>query len=62
MKKKLNTTFHGIGFAFVLLGCVLCLGAAENTDLGQPLADITRMLVAGLASCIGGGFLVWWNV
>ena len=62
MKKMLNTTFHGIGFAFILLGFIMCLGAAGNADLGQPLADISRLLMAGLASAIGGGFLVWWKV
>lgn len=62
MKKMINTTFHGIGFVFILLGFIMCLGAAGNSDLGQPLVEVSRMLAAGLASCIGGGFLVWWTV
>ena len=62
MKKKFNTAFHGLGFAFILLGFVMCLGAAGNADLGVPLADISRMLAAGLTACLGGGFLVWWTV
>lgn len=62
MKHLINTTMHGIGGFFILVGFILCLGAAGNSDLGIELSEVFRLAMAGMAICICGAFLAWWRV
>ena len=62
MKHILNTTIHGTGYLFFMIGFILCIGAAGNSDLGVELTEVFRLAMAGLAACLGGAFLAWWRV
>lgn len=62
MKQTINTTLHGIGYLFFMIGWIICLAAAGSADLGGEVADIMRMSMAGMVACVGGAFLAWWKV
>lgn len=62
MKHAFNTTVHGLGWLFFAWGFIICMGAAGNSDLGADMAEVVRLTAAGMAACIGGGFLTWWRV
>lgn len=62
MKKEFNAFVNGIGYLFFAWGFIICMGAAGNSDLGADMAEVVRLTAAGMAACIGGGFLTWWRV
>ena len=62
MKQLINTTVHGIGYLFVMIGFVMMVKAAGDADLSGTMADIMRYCMAAVAAFVGGGFLTWWRV
>lgn len=62
MRQLINTTFHGIGYMFICIGFIICIGAAGNSDLGVDLSEVFRLAMAGVAACVGGLFLTRWTV
>ena len=62
MKNLINTTIHGIGYLFVMVGFIMMVKAAGDADLGGAMADVMHYSMAAIAAFIGGGFLTWWKV
>lgn len=62
MKQTINTTIHGIGYLFVMVGFIMMVKAAGDADLSGTMSDIMRYSMAAIAAFIGGGFLAWWRV
>ena len=62
MRTFYNTTIHGIGYLCIMVGFIMCLGAAGFADLDGAVVDIMRYSVAGLSACMIGLFLTWWKV
>ena len=62
MKQTINTTIHGCGYLFFMIGFIILIRAAGDADLDDTVIDIMRCSMAGLAACIGGAFLAWWRV
>ena len=56
-----NRIVHGIGALFFMVGWIMCIGAAGNSDLGLPLDEVMRYALAGITACAGGAFLAWWK-
>lgn len=54
MKHTINTFINGIGFLFVMVGFIMCLGAAGNCDLDYSMVDVIPYIKAGMVSVIGG--------
>mgnify|MGYP007122051757 CR=1 FL=1 len=62
MKRTVNKILHGTGVLFFMVGFIICLGAAGNSDLEMPMDDVVRYALAGLTACVGGAFLAWWKI
>ena len=62
MKQTINTTIHGIGYLFVMIGFLMMVKAAGDADLDGAMVDIMRYSMTAIAAFIGGGFLTWWRV
>lgn len=62
MKQTINTTIHGIGYLFVMVGFLMMVKAAGDADLSGTMSDIMRYSIAAIVAFIGGGFLTWWRV
>lgn len=62
MRHTINTTIHGIGYLFVMIGFLMMIKAAGDADLDGAMVDIMRYSMAAIAAFIGGGFLTWWHV
>lgn len=62
MRHTINTTIHGIGYLFVMIGFLMMIKAAGDADLDGAMVDIMRYSMAAIAAFIGGGFLTWWRV
>ncbi|MBR2531068.1 MAG: hypothetical protein IKE56_00185 [Lachnospiraceae bacterium] len=62
MKALYNTMIHGIGYLFFMVGFILCMGAAGLADNNGVMNEITHYAIAGMASCLGGLFLIRWRV
>ena len=62
MRHTINTTIHGIGYLFVMIGFLMMVKAAGDADLSGTMSDIMRYSMAAIAAFIGGGFLTWWHV
>jgi hypothetical protein len=62
MKQTINTTIHGIGYLFVMVGFLMMVKAAGDADLAGTMSDIMRYSIAAIVAFIGGGFLTWWKV
>lgn len=54
---KPGTTYRTICRVLCGLGLLLALGAAGNSDMGEPLGRVIPPLVVGLALFAGGGYL-----
>lgn len=62
MRQTLNTIYHGLGYMMICTGWIIMIGTAGSSDLGMPLAEVTRCALAGLTACAGGVFLTWWKI
>ena len=62
MRQAINTTIHGIGYLFVMIGFLMMVKAAGDADLAGTMSDIMRYSIAAIVAFIGGGFLTWWRV
>ena len=62
MKRTVNTILHGTGYLFFMIGFIICLGSAGNSDLGMPINEVARYALAGMTACVGGAFLAWWKI
>ena len=62
MKQLINTTVHGVGYLFVMIGFVMMVKAAGDADLSGTMSDIMRYSMAAVTAFVGGGFLTWWRV
>lgn len=62
MKQFINTTVHGVGYLFVMIGFVMMVKAAGDADLSGTMSDIMRYCMAAVTAFVGGGFLTWWRV
>lgn len=62
MKRLYNTLTHGTGYLCIMIGFVMCMGAAGNADLDGAMIDILHYVMCGMAACLIGLLLTRWRI